>query len=127
MSPTPLLPANGAIATVDKTPIALPLASRNALARVTGNPGGHGIDGVAPAVARVAEADAALRAELAHAEAQRRVAVAVDLGADGCRATDARRATPERDRRIDLGRGGGRQSDQRKIVVRADLSGFVSP
>ena len=39
MSPTPLLPASGAIATVLSTPSAWPLAFRNALPESPGMPG----------------------------------------------------------------------------------------
>src|SRR5215217_2805834 len=66
-------------------------------ARVTRDAGRDGVDLVAPAAARLAEAQALLRAQLRDAEAQRGVAVGEDLLALRDRVHHAGRAAPERD------------------------------
>ncbi len=89
---------------------------------VAGDAGRDRVDGVAPAVAVVADALALLRAELGDAAAQLGVAVAEDRVAGGrAAAVHAGRAAPERDRRVDAADVGRIDLDQGEVVVGAGV------
>ena len=121
-------PGSGASCSVLSTPSALPVAVEERAARVTGDAGRDGGDVVAPAVARVAEADAGLRAERVMPWRSDELPYEYTrLAGRGAGRRQRGRATPVRDRRVHLRRVGRRRACTSAKSLNAHVSGFVSP